>query len=167
MFPRVKAGRLARFGFAATLCCAAALTSACAREVAMQPAPDANNPACAEVIVRLPELVADQPQRHTNAQATSAWGIPASVLLRCGVGVEGPTDLPCMRLDGVDWVRDDSAAPLFRFSAYGREPGVEVVIDAEATPPISGTTALIDLSGAVSVLPQTRECASVVEGPAR
>ena len=61
----------------------------CAAIVPLEPAPDANNPGCAEVIVRLPERVAEQPQRETNAQATGAWGSPASILLHCGVSVPG------------------------------------------------------------------------------
>nr|WP_167150214.1 DUF3515 family protein [Lysinibacter cavernae] len=135
----------------------------CASEVPLQPAEDANNPACAEVMVRLPDEVAGQQQRYTNAQATSAWGNPASILLYCGIQPTGPTDLPCVTLNGVDWIRDDSRAPLYRFEAYGRSPGLEVIIDDNAEPPVSGTTALMDLSNAVAELPQTRKCTTVEE----
>ena len=40
---------------------------------------------------RLPETVDGLERRETNAQATGAWGNPASVLLRCGVPTPGPT----------------------------------------------------------------------------
>ena len=135
--------------------------SACAGIVPMEAAPEANDPACADVIVRLPDTVAELGKRETNAQSTGAWGEPASVLLRCGIEPSGPTPLPCVNVNGIDWIRDDSAAPIYRFEAYGRQPGLEVIVNAESDPPVSGTSALIDLGTAVSVLPQTRECLSL------
>src|ERR1700712_1728163 len=78
--------------------------SGCASTVALDPATAATDPGCAEVMVRLPTSVASQDQRQTNAQATSAWGTPASVLLRCGVSPYGPTTLPCINISGVDWI---------------------------------------------------------------
>lgn len=127
--------------------------------VPMEAADDANDPECASVIVRLPESVDGLEKRETNAQATGAWGNPASILLRCGIEPSGPTALPCLNINGIDWIRDDSQAPLYRFEAYGREPGVEVIVDADAM--VSGTNALVDLGDAVSVLPQTRQCVSL------
>ena len=52
------------------------------RDVPMQPADNANDPACAEVIVRLPNTVAELDRRTTNAQSTGAWGDPVAVELR-------------------------------------------------------------------------------------
>jgi len=127
----------------------------CAGAVPMTPAEDANNPACASVIVRLPDLVAEKPKRETNAQATGAWGTPASVLLTCGVTVPGPTTLPCVEVNGIDWIEDDADAPLYRYTTFGRTPAVEVAIDSNA---VSGTTVLVDLGNAVSYLPQTGKC---------
>ena len=43
----------------------------------------------------------------------------------------------------------------YRYTTYGRTPAVEVVIDSDA---VSGTTTLVDLGPAVSVLPQTAKC---------
>lgn len=129
--------------------------SACAGIVPMKPAADANNPDCASVIVRLPDLVADQPKRETNAQATGAWGTPAAVLLTCGVEVPGPTTLPCVEVNGIDWIEDDTNAPLYRYTTFGRSPAVEVAIDSNA---VSGTTTLVDLAGAVSYVPKTGQC---------
>lgn len=132
----------------------------CAGQVPMEPATDANNPECANVTVRLPDLVADQKKRETNAQATGAWGTPASILLTCGVEVPGPTTLPCVSINDVDWIEDDSEAPLYRYTTYGRTPAVEVVIDSDA---VSGTTTLVDLGSAVSVLPVTAQCTDLTD----
>lgn len=122
----------------------------------MQPAIDANDPACADVIVRLPDTIGELERRGTNAQSTGAWGDPAAILLYCGIEPSGPTLDGCMTVNGVDWIMDDSNAPLFRFEAYGREPGLEVIIDSDLT---SGT-AIAELSAVVSQLPQPRQCTS-------
>jgi len=129
----------------------------CAPAVPMTPAPDATNPACANVIVRLRTVTAlgDNLKRETNAQATAAWGNPAAVLLRCGVAVPGPSTLLCVTLKGIDWLRDDSNAPNYVFTTYGRDPAVQVVIDGTRA---SGTDALMDLSNAVGSIPATRAC---------
>lgn len=132
----------------------------CAGQVPMTPAADANNPDCASVTVRLPDTVADLKKRETNAQATGAWGTPAAVLLTCGVEVPGPTTLPCVSINDVDWIEDDSQAPLYRYTTYGRTPAVEVVIDSDA---VSGTTTLVDLGAAVSVLPSTAKCTDLAD----
>ena len=115
----------------------AALT-ACSPTVAMEPAADATNPGCADVIVHLPTSVADQPQRETNAQATSAWGQPTAVLLRCGVTPPGPSENICFTVKGVDWLRDESKAPSYVFTTYGRTPAVQVVIDTDLTQALEG-----------------------------
>ena len=137
------------------LAASAVLLSGCASAVPMTPAADAENPACAGVIVRLPDTVADQPSRETNAQATGAWGDPSAVLLTCGVEVPGPTTLPCLTVNGVDWIEDDSEAPMYRYTTYGREPATEVYLDSEI---VSGSTTLVDLASAVSTIPSTTQC---------
>ncbi|QJU54078.1 DUF3515 domain-containing protein [Herbiconiux sp. KACC 21604] len=146
----LRATALATAGLAA-----AALLSGCSTAVALEPAPDATDPACADVIVRLPDTAADAERRETDAQATGAWGSPASVLLRCGVEPYGPTTLPCDNVNGVDWIRDDSEAPTYVFTTYGRTPAVQVVVDSNA---VSGTSALVDLEAAVAAIPQTDAC---------
>ena len=147
-------------GIAGLVAIVAIALTGCAAAVPMTPAKDANNPDCASVIVRLPDLVAEQPKRETNAQATGAWGTPASVLLTCGVTVPGPTTLPCVEVNGIDWIEDDADAPLYRYTTFGRTPAVEVAIDADA---VSGTTVLVDLGGAVSYLPQTGKCTDLAD----
>ncbi|MBG6239934.1 hypothetical protein IWX78_002924 [Mycetocola sp. CAN_C7] len=137
------------------------LLTGCTQSVALTGAADANNPACADVTVRLPEVVAEKEQRETDAQATGAWGNPAAVILHCGVAVPGPTTDPCISLNGVDWIADESEASedRYRYTTYGRDPAVEVVINADAeTGGVSGTTALIDLTAAVQAIPATAAC---------
>lgn len=143
-----------RVAGASFLALSALSLAGCAAAVPMQPAEDANNPACAEVIVRL-STVADLEKRETNAQATAAWGTPAAVLLTCGVTPPGPTTLPCVSVNGIDWIEDDADAPLYRYTTYGRNPAVQVAIDSEA---VSGTTALVDLASPVSKIPASGAC---------
>ena len=140
---------------------AATLLTGCVQAVPLSPAADANNAACADVTVRLPEVVAEKPQRETTAQATGAWGSPAAVILHCGVAVPGPTTDACISLNGVDWIADESEAAedTYRYTTYGRDPAIEVIINADAaTGGVSGTTALIDLTAAVQAVPATSAC---------
>ena len=146
------------------LAIAAPLTlSGCAAPAPMEAADDANNPACAEVIVRLPETVADLKKRETNAQSTGAWGNPAEVELRCGVESSGPTTDMCVSVNDVDWIIDESQAPLYRFEAYGREPGLEVFVNGDA---VSGTSVVTDLAAVAKQLPQVRECTGYADSMA-
>jgi len=137
---------------------AIAVLSGCSQAVPFDPAPDATDPDCAAVVVRLPDEVAGLAERETNAQGTGAWGAPASVLLRCGVEPPTPTTLRCVSVDGVDWIIDESDAPRYLFTTYGRTPAVEVLVDNDE---VSGTTAIADLSPAVSVIPAERQCTNL------
>ncbi|MBD8466706.1 DUF3515 family protein [Plantibacter sp. CFBP 8798] len=144
---------------ATALAAAATLALAgCAPAVALEPAADANNPQCAEVTVRLPDVVAELPERGTDAQATGAWGDPATVLLHCGVAIPGPTTQQCQSVNGVDWIIDDADAPNYRFTTFGRTPAVEIVLDGDA---VASSTVLADLAPAVSVLPVTGKCTAL------
>ncbi len=118
----------------------------CTPTVDLDPAEGANEPACAEVSVRLPDTVAGEPRRWTDAQATAAWGDPSAVLLRCGVEAPGPTEARCITIGGVDWIVDESRAPKYLVTTYGRTPAVEVFIDNES---VSSNDVLDSLSGAV------------------
>ncbi|PPF46058.1 DUF3515 domain-containing protein [Pseudoclavibacter sp. AY1F1] len=131
------------------------LTACNSASVPMEPAPDAAAPECAEVSVRLPSTVDGLELRLTNAQATGAWGSPAGVLLRCGVPTPGPTSAECQSINDIDWIVDDSQAPTYRFTSYGRTPAVEVIVNSDVA---SGTNVLIDLTDAVSKLPETGGC---------
>ncbi|MEY4971451.1 MAG: hypothetical protein RLZZ404_377, partial [Actinomycetota bacterium] len=100
-----------RFVVAAVLL-AASLTG-CSATVNLESAPLANDPACAEITVRLPDQIGDQAKRVTNAQATGAWGEPASVILRCGLEPAAISSLTCVTASDVDWLVDDSQAPSY------------------------------------------------------
>jgi len=135
------------------------LLAGCSPVVALDPAPHANDPACAEVIVRLPDTLQNLPRRETNAQATGAWGEPATILLRCGVTVPTASDLPCVETDGFQWLRDDSKAPSYVFTSYGRTPAIAVVIDQTK---LSPGPALQDLEPLVAFTkPNGHKCLSV------
>ncbi|MFT4231364.1 MAG: DUF3515 family protein [Leucobacter sp.] len=142
----------------AALIAAASLITGCAGDVPMHAAENANDPACADVIVHLPDQVAGLDRRTTNAQSTGAWGDPAAVQLQCGIEPSGPTTDSCVEIDGVDWIADDSAAPILRFEAYGRSPGLVVFVDTDKA---SGTSAIVDLGAVAQLLPQERRCTSL------
>ena len=129
--------------------------TACSSAVALDPAADANNPACAAVTVRLPDDIGGNLKRETNAQATGAWGTPSAVLLRCGLPPVEASTLLCVTAGGVDWLVDDSQKPSYRFISFGRKPAAEVIVDSKK---ISGVTALEALGPAVQQLPSTRAC---------
>lgn len=127
----------------------------CAPTLNLEPGPDANNPGCAEVVVRLPNQLGELPLRNTNAQATGAWGEPASVILRCGIVPVEVSALPCVTVGEVDWLVDDSAAPSFRFVTFGRTPATEVIVDSGKA---SGITALEELADAVNRAEPEKVC---------
>jgi hypothetical protein len=138
----------------ATLACALMLSS-CATTVTLEAAENANDPACAEVIVRLPDVIDVQSKRMTNAQSTGAWGEPAAVILRCGLPEAAASSLTCVTAGGVDWLVDDSQSPSFRFITFGRSPATEVIVDSTA---ISGVSALEALAPAVENIASTKNC---------
>ncbi len=136
---------------AALLAVAAGTLTGCSPIVALTPAPDANNPACADVIVRLPDDVGGLARRQTDAQATGAWGDPDEVVLTCGVPVPRASELPCID-KGVFWLRDDSREGFWVFTTFGRDPAVDVVVDRDIA---SGPGIVLEeLENAVSFTPQ-------------
>jgi hypothetical protein len=108
--------------------------AACTATVSMEAAKGANDPACAQVVSRLPKTISGQEQRWTDAQATGAWGDPAAILLTCGLEAPGPSTLPCRPFDGVDWLVDESQADQNRYTltTFGRQPAVQVYLDYAA-----------------------------------
>jgi hypothetical protein len=134
------------------------LLSGCAPTVVLDPAADANNPECAEIIVRLPDTLADQPKRSVNAQSTSAWGEPVAVILRCGLEPVEVSALPCVSASEVDWLVDDSNSPSFRFVSYARSPATEVIIDSTV---VAGVTVLEQLAASVGVLEASKRCTEI------
>ncbi len=133
--------------------------SGCASVVDVDPAGDAANARCADVMIALPPEVAENERRDTNSQATSAWGDPSSVVLRCGVDVPGPTTDPCVTVNDVDWVLREGD-PAWTATTYGRDPAVEVLFDPDE---VASSTVLVELGPAVSTAPQDRMCVGVSE----
>ena len=138
----------------ASLACVLML-SGCATTVTLEAAEQANDPACAEVIVRLPDVIDTLPKRVTNAQSTAAWGEPTAVILRCGLPEVAASSLTCVTAGEIDWLVDESQSPNFRFITFGRNPATEVIVDSTA---ISGVSALESLSPAVENIPSTKNC---------
>lgn len=132
---------------------ALALTS-CSPAVDVPAARDAANPACAPMMVALPEAIGDARLRKTNSQATAAWGDPSLVILRCGVNPPGPTTDRCVSVNGIDWVIREGN-PVWTLTTFGREPATEILMDPEK---ISSATVLADLAVAASEIPATRNC---------
>ncbi|KQZ08624.1 hypothetical protein ASD23_09470 [Agromyces sp. Root1464] len=156
---------LRRFAVTAVVAAAMLVLTGCSQAVPIESAPLASDPDCAAVVVRLPDALAkdteaEQQQRETNAQGTGAWGEPASVVLRCGAEAPGPTTDRCVSVNGVDWVIDESEAPNYLFTTYGRTPAVEVLVDNDV---VSGTTVISELSSAVSVIPADGGCTTIDE----
>ena len=121
--------------------------SACAPTVRLEAAEDANAVECANMMVRLPDTLAELPRRNVNAQSTAAWGDPVVVIVRCGLPLPDPSVLPCATVDGVDWLIDESNRPNYVFRSYGLDPSTEVIVDSSV---VSGTQVLQELSGAVA-----------------
>jgi hypothetical protein len=147
--------RLRALALAAAAVLAATLAG-CSSTVSLQPAPDANDPRCADVMVQLPSSVAGEQRRWTDAQSTGAWGTPAAVLFTCGVTPPGPTELRCIRIAGLDWVVDESEAPRYRVTTYGRTPAAQLYIDNDLISPND----VLDQFGRILAgrLPQTTQC---------
>jgi hypothetical protein len=135
--------------------------SACSPVISVPVATHATDPACADVILDLPDQVAGQDQRTTSSQATSAWGDAGSAItLRCGVAQPGPSD-QCQSIanpDGtsVDWITGETSTG-WTFVTYGRDPAIEVQVPkalGEGQP----TVALVDVAPAVLDVKSTTTC---------
>ena len=126
----------------------------CSPAVDVPAAADAANPACAPMMVALPDAIGDSRLRKTNSQATAAWGDPSLVILRCGVNVPGPTTDRCVTVNGIDWVIREGD-PVWTLTTYGREPATEILLDPEK---ISSATVLADLASPAGKVPAGRSC---------
>jgi hypothetical protein len=130
----------------------------CAPVVPLEPAEQANDAECAEIIVRLPDELAGLPERRVNAQSTAAWGEPAAVILRCGLEPVEVSQLVCVTASDVDWLVDESDAPNYRFITFARFPATEVIIDSTV---VAGVTVLEELAASIGGLDATKRCTEV------
>jgi hypothetical protein len=130
----------------------------CAPVVPLESAEQANNPECAEIMVRLPDELAGLSERRVNAQSTAAWGEPAAVILRCGLEPVEISPLLCVSASDIDWLVDESKAPSYRFISYARSPATEVIVDSNV---VAGVTVLEELAASIGVLEATKRCTEI------
>ena len=147
---------LTRASGAVAVLAAAFLLAACSPVVDVTAAQDAANPACAPMMVALPDAIGDAGLRKTNSQATAAWGDPSQVILRCGVNAPGPTTDRCVSVNGVDWVIKEGEAA-WTLTTFGRVPATEILLTKDQET-VSSATVLADLSGAAAKIPATGNC---------
>lgn len=135
---------------------AATASAGCAGAVDIEPAPGGGTVECRDLVAALPPTLADLARRGADTTVgVAAWGDPA-VVLRCGTEPLGPTTLPCVTIDGVDWIvvaQDENGAA--RLATFGRDPAVEVEVPAEYAP---APLVLTGLGEAVDALPVDRSC---------
>jgi uncharacterized protein YceK len=129
----------------------------CSAIVSLEAAPESNSYSCAEFSVRLPDTIDKLQKRQTDAQATAAWGNPASVIVRCGLPQVTASKLRCVTASGIDWLIDESSAPTYRFISFGRQPATEVIVDSKHA---SGANVLDEVSSAVARTKLLRTCSS-------
>lgn len=143
---------------AAVLAAGTLVLTGCSSALVVDAAEDAANPDCALPILLMPDQIGDLEQRTTTSQGTTAWGEPASVIVRCGVPEPAPTTDPCVSVDDVDWVQVRADEDTWQFVTYGRTPAVEVLVTPSV---VSGATALASVSTAVGGIEQTAQCVDV------
>lgn len=150
--PRRRPARTAA-GTAALALAGVPLLAGCASTVGIAVAPDAANPACARVVLALPESLGDGlTELRTTSQATWAWGDPTDpVTLRCGVAVPGPTTEQCVTMEtasgtSIDWLVQADAEPADAGAAPDHDPAATAEPTAAPTgdptgDPTAGATA--------------------------
>ncbi len=143
----------------------AAGLSGCSTTVHLEPAEDANDPACANVSVLLPDSVGGYERVWTDAQATGAWGDP-TVVLRCGVEPPAPSDLVCTTLGGVDWLVLEQEEERQRLVTYGRKPAIEVIIRRGEQVDFQSIVDSLSSNIQSGLAPATAQCTDRVEFPA-
>ncbi len=126
------------------------LSAACSSSVKVVPFEGADsNPDCLALTERWPSTAGGQQARVTAADSemVQAWGDPA-IIGRCGAPPPGPTTDQCLDIDGVDWVAtelDDGV----RFTTYGRNPAIEVLVPDDYQPEALVMPAFADVARAM------------------
>ncbi|MGP5220497.1 DUF3515 domain-containing protein [Arthrobacter rhombi] len=128
----------------------------CASPATVQPADDAANPLCADMMVAMPDELAGYELRPTTSQATAVWGDPAKIILRCGVNVPGPTTDQCAGVNGVDWVAKEGEVA-WTLTTYGRTPATEVLFNPDEVP---SSSVLSQLGSAAERIPAQGGCST-------
>ncbi len=116
-----------------------------------QPAARADDPACGRALAAAPADVLAEPRTPLAVRGALAWGDPR-IVLRCGLAALTPTTRQCEEVNGVDWVITDPDADPVVFTAYGRDPTVELSVPASyGRSSLSG--ALVDVAAVARALP--------------
>lgn len=144
----------------ATMTLGALFLTGCGSPVTVEGAPHNTDPACASVMLAMPETMGDLDQRATTSQGTTAYGDPSGVIVRCGVEPPAPTTDPCSNVNGVDWLISEVEGQenQWRAVSYGRSPAVEILFDTSRVP---SSTAIVETGSAVAQIPQQSSCLSV------
>ncbi|WP_417235147.1 DUF3515 domain-containing protein [Arthrobacter sp.] len=129
----------------------------CSSPANVEPAGDASNPRCADMMVTMPDEVAGYKLRDTTSQATAVWGDPSKIILRCGVNVPGPTTDPCVSVNGVDWVAKEGEVA-WTLTTYGRTPATEVLFNPNEVP---SSSVLAQLASAAERIPADGQCSTL------
>ncbi|MBM6621169.1 DUF3515 domain-containing protein [Micrococcaceae bacterium RIT802] len=137
--------------------CSGLALAGCSSPANVEPAADASNPRCADMMVTMPEEVAGYTLRDTTSQATAVWGDPSKIILRCGVNVPGPTTDPCVSVNGVDWVAKEGDVA-WTLTTYGRTPATEVLFNPNEVP---SSSVLAQLSSAAERIPADGKCSTL------
>src|SRR5699024_1073581 len=140
---------------AAVLAVSTLVLTGCSSALVVEAAEDAANPDCALPILLMPDQIGDLEQRTTSSQGTTAWGEPASVIVRCGVPEPAPTTDPCVTVDGVDGAQGRADEDTWRVVTYGCSPAVEVLVTPTV---VCGANALASVASSVSEIEQTAQC---------
>ncbi|MFT4147560.1 MAG: DUF3515 domain-containing protein [Micrococcaceae bacterium] len=129
--------------------------------LAVEAAPDSNNPNCAKIMLAMPKKVSDFKQRETTSQGTTAYGDPSVLIVRCGLPAIQATSDPCVSVNDIDWIsKQDTEKPdTWIFTSYGKSPTVEVLLDNTK---ISSSDALVIFSDIMEKMPSNgHKCLSV------
>lgn len=119
-----------RLAMVAAVLAAPALVG-CAHAEVVEPAEYAADPACARVMLSIPEVVGGLEMRATTSQATQAWGEEFPIIARCGVEPPGPTTEQCIAVETsgtkLDWLmREEEDA--WVATTFGRSPALELTV---------------------------------------
>ncbi len=113
---------------------AAVVLSGCSSTVEVAVPGAGTTDACTTAATHWPATVSGMERRETepSSPAVAAWGEPA-VVARCGVPALAPTSTECIDVDGTGWIPDPLSDGT-RFTSFGTDPAVEVLVPGEYAP---------------------------------
>jgi len=119
---------------AVALCATAVvMLGGCSSAVEIAPPPLSDSDVCRAVASAWPAEVGNHARREvSDTSAGAAYGDPP-IIARCGVPALGPTTDDCIEVDGMGWVAQKLSDGT-RFTTFGRDPAVEVLIPSDYAP---------------------------------